>query len=90
MQKSKDAEEESVLKELDRISTALPADVVAVTVNSTEGKTPMEYADDYYDYNGYGQGSDYSGVILLIDMGSREMWISTSGMCIDAIGDFDM
>ena len=29
-------------------------DVVIVTSNDLQGKTPRDYADDYYDYNGYG------------------------------------
>ncbi|MDR1560450.1 MAG: TPM domain-containing protein, partial [Clostridiales bacterium] len=29
-------------------------DVVIVTVNSLDGKTPEAYADDYFDYNGFG------------------------------------
>ena len=28
-------------------------DVVILTVDSLDGKRPQEYADDYYDYNGY-------------------------------------
>ena len=28
----------------------------------------MDYADDYYDYNGYGLGDNKSGLLLLIDM----------------------
>ena len=40
-------------------------DVVVVVVSSLDGKTSQEYADDYYDYNGYGIGDDYSGVLFL-------------------------
>ncbi|MBQ3527207.1 MAG: TPM domain-containing protein [Clostridia bacterium] len=83
-------DELEILSELDRISTELSADVVVVTVTTTEDKSPMEFADDYFDYNGYGQGSDHSGVLLLIDMGGREMWISTTGLCIEAITDLDI
>lgn len=63
-------------------------EVVIVTVNSLDGKSAQDYADDYYDYNGYGVGDDYSGVLLLIAMDSREWWISTCGEAIYAITDY--
>ncbi|MBO4769916.1 MAG: TPM domain-containing protein [Clostridia bacterium] len=42
-----------------------------------------EYADDYYDYNGY---SD-DGVLLLVDMGGRGWATSTKGKAINALTD---
>ncbi len=62
-------------------------DIVILTTNSTGGKGIMAYADDYFDYNDYGRGSNYNGVIFVIDMGSRNMWISTSGSAINAMTD---
>lgn len=54
-------------------------DVVIVTVNSLDGKSVQTYADDYYDDNGYGYGDDYSGILLLLAMETREWYISTCG-----------
>ena len=85
-----DSEEAELTEKLDSVSVKNEADVVIVTVNSTGDLSPMEYADDYFDYNGYGQGEGRDGVLFLIDMGAREMWISTSGLCIDAIGDYEI
>ncbi len=85
-----DVEEEVLLERLESVSSEYGADVVIVTVNSTGDLSPMEYADDYFDYNGYGQGDDNSGVLLLMDMGGREMWISTCGFCIEAIDDYSI
>ncbi len=62
-------------------------DIVVVTANSSDGKTAEAYADDYYDYNGYGYGSEYSGVILYIDMGDRAWHISTCGKGIQVFTD---
>jgi len=62
-------------------------DIVVVTTNSTDGKTAEEYADDYYDYNGYGYDSEYSGALLLVDMGDRAWHISTCGKGIDVFTD---
>jgi uncharacterized protein len=64
-------------------------DVVIVTHSTpTDGQSLTDYADDFYDYNGYGIGSDHSGVLLLLDMDDREWVISTSGEAIDALTDY--
>ena len=52
-----------------------------------EGKSTMDYADDYYDYNGYGLGDNKSGILLLIDMNDRKIWISTIGDAIEYFTD---
>lgn len=81
------SQEVDVLKKLDEISDRQMFDVVIVTVNSTEGKTPMAFADDYYDYNGYGMGATHDGILLLISMGERDWYISTTGFGITAFTD---
>ena len=77
------AERTKLQSMLDEISNRQQFDVVIVTVDSLVGKSPMEYADDCYDYNGY--GSD--GVLLLVSMEYRDWWISTTGFGITAITD---
>lgn len=75
-------EEEIIL--LDALSDAgeaLGMDIVVVTADSLDGKTVRDYADDWYDYNGYRD----DGVLLLISMSTREWYISTSGNAIPAI-----
>ena len=80
-------EASELLAELDEISVRQQADIVVVTVDSLDGKTPMEYADDFYDYNGYGFGDAKDGVLLLISMENRDWWISTTGYGITALTD---
>lgn len=82
-----DSEESRLLAKLDEISERQQCDVVVATVNSLEGKTAMEYADDFYDYNGYGFGEDRDGIILLISMEDRDWWMSTCGYGITAFTD---
>lgn len=83
--------EESDLEELSRmLREDRSMDAVIVTVDSLDGRSPQAYADDYYDYHGYGMGSDYSGVLLLIAMDTRQWHISTCGRAIDAISDYDV
>ena len=82
-----DSEEKDLLGKLDEISDRQKCDVVVATVNSLEGKTAMEYADDFYDYNGYGYGEDRDGIILVISMEDRDWWMSTCGYGITAFTD---
>ncbi len=57
------------------------ADFVVVTVNDTDGKSHMDFADDYFDYNGYGLGDNYDGLLFLICMNPdhRGYYLSTCG-----------
>lgn len=82
-----DTEEAELLQELNEISVRQQFDIVVVTTESLDGKSAMEYANDFYDYNGYGFGDNYDGTLLLVDMGSREWWISTTGYGITALTD---
>ena len=37
-----------------------------------DGKTAQAYADDYYDYNGYGYGENDDGILLPSQYGRKE------------------
>lgn len=41
-------------------------------VHTLDGSTPMEYADDYYDYNGYGFGAGKDGILCYNTNGRKE------------------
>ena len=47
----------------------------------------MAYADDFYDYNGYGYGDSRDGILLLISMEERDWRISTCGYGITVFTD---
>lgn len=72
---------------LDSISEKHNVDVVIVTVNSTEGKEAEAFADDYFDYNGYGLGEDRSGLLMLRSLDPRYIHISTCGKAIEYFTD---
>lgn len=72
---------------LNEISERRQFDVVVVTVDSLSSKSAMAFADDYYDYGGYGMGADRDGVLLLVSMEERDWYISTRGYGITAITD---
>lgn len=80
-------EEAELLSSLDEISERQECDVVIATVNSLEGKTATAYADDLYDYNGYGFGEERDGILLLISMETRSWAISTCGEGITIFTD---
>ncbi len=81
-----EAEEALLLESMTVLSDKYKTDVIIVTTLSTGGKSNRDYADDFYDYGGYGLGAGYDGILLLVNFGSGRGWyISTYG---SAIGDF--
>ena len=70
----------SDIDELKRLTAQIAStynfDLVIVTETDIGGATPMNYADDYFDYNGFG-GRD--GCLFLQVTGTRDWWFSTSG-----------
>lgn len=65
-------------------------DIAVATVDDTNGKSSMKYAEDFYDDNGLGYDQGASGLILLIDMDNREIYISTAGIAIQYFNDDDI
>ena len=82
-----DSEESDLSDILDEISERQRVDIVVVTVDSMDGESAMVYADDFYDYNGYGFGNERDGILLLISMEERDWYISTTGYGITAVTD---
>ncbi|MDD4679279.1 MAG: TPM domain-containing protein [Clostridia bacterium] len=76
-----------IQSEIDQAVLEHNLDIVIVITDNTEAKSSMDFADDYYDYNGYGVGSDASGLLMLINMYDREIWISTTGEAIAIFSD---
>jgi len=78
----------SLQGEIDRLKSKHGLDIAIVITDDTEGKSSRDYADDFYDYNGFGLDDQYSGLLLLINMDIREIWISTTGMAIRIFTDY--
>ena len=57
-----------------------------VTTDDTDGKSAMEYADDFYDAQ-FPDDSEEDGILYLIDMDNREIYLSTSGLAIRYLTD---
>ena len=72
-------EDLELLAELDEISQRQQFDLVVVTAGSLDGKSSMDYADDFYGCNGYGFGEQRDGVLLLVNIADCDWWISAYG-----------
>ncbi|WP_313233881.1 TPM domain-containing protein [Tissierella praeacuta] len=73
--------------EANGLSNTYHMDIVIVTTKDTDGKTSREYADDFFDYESFGVGDNHDGILFLIDMDNREVYISTSGIGIKYLTD---
>lgn len=78
---------ESLNARADEVSEAYGCDVAVAFVSGTEGMSAQSYADDFYDYNGFGYGSDDSGILLLVDVTGRSYAVTTYGYGIYAFTD---
>lgn len=73
-----------VTAKLNDITDKYDMDVVVVLIDTLNGASKVEYADDYYDYNGYKD----DGCLLLLSIIDREWYISTKGYGITAFTDY--
>lgn len=89
-----ESEASQVLSKLQNVSDKYGIDVAVVTVSSMSeygyygSSASMNFADDYFDYNGFGRGSERSGLVLLLAMEERDWWISTRGSAIRTFTDY--
>ena len=85
---------------LDTTSERLGFDIAIVTVEDfttsemryegsggSRGYTVTDFADDVYDYYGFGYGENRDGCLLVLSMADRDWHISTCGYGITALSD---
>ena len=82
-----DSEEAALLEKLDELYERQKMEIVVLTTDTLEGMTPRDYADDMYDYSGFGYGEDRDGALLLISMEDNDWYISTHGYGITVFTD---
>lgn len=90
-----DEEEQLLAEQIAALIAKHQIDIVVVTTEDARGLSEVEYADDFYDYNGYGYdeagaefGTDRDGFLFLIDMDNRNIYISTRGGVIGLYNDY--
>lgn len=79
-------------RRMEELENKYATKVIILTTNKLEDEALsgrqysgiQAFAEDYYDYVVCG-GVETTGIILAIDMGSRKMWVSTTG---DEVGRF--
>jgi uncharacterized protein len=71
-----------------QIASTYDFDLVIVSETNIGSASPMDYADDYFDYNGYGLGKDRDGCLFLQVTESRDYWFSTSGRGIKILNSY--
>lgn len=64
--------------------------VVVVDSYYPEAVTIMGYADNYYDYGGYGVGPEADGIMFVVAMDTREWWLTTCGYGMIALNDYGL
>lgn len=82
-----DSEEEKLYNEVESYIEKTKYDIAIVTTDENNKRNEVEYADDFYDYNEFGYSDTRDGVLLLIDMDNRKVYISTTGYAIKIYDD---
>ena len=80
-------EEQKLYEKADNYIKKSNYDLAIVTINNNNKYSAMDYADDFFDYNNFGFNSSRDGLLILIDMDTRKIWVSTSGMAIKMYSD---
>ncbi|MDR2942228.1 MAG: TPM domain-containing protein [Treponema sp.] len=70
-----------------KIASAYNFDLVIVTEAGIGSAASKDYADDFFERNGYGFGAKHDGCLMLHVKGDREYWFSTSGRGITILND---
>lgn len=78
-----DDEEQSLYDKVKTFIDTYNMDFAIVTINENNKYSEVEYADDFYDYNDF----DINGLLFLIDMDNRQIYMSTSGTAINMYTD---
>lgn len=84
-----DSEVSEINDYLSAVSEEMEFDIVGVMINEGYDENSLRsFADDFYDYGGYGYGTEKDGAVFVVDMESRLMTLVTTGFGITAITDY--
>ena len=79
-------EEDALQKSAEFCKEQWNMNFLVVTTDDAEGKSSRAYADDFYDQR-FPEESEEDGVLYLIDMDNREIYLFTSGEAIRYLTD---
>lgn len=83
------AQEKELQERLYEITKEQKCYVIVVTVESIGEQSALDYAESYYRRNGFGYGTDKSGVMLLLAMRSRDYAIYAYGDGYERLSEDD-
>lgn len=87
-------QEQYLQEQIKQLSKKYETDIAIVTTNDTFGKNSGEYAQSFYMENNMGYEDtrevDKSGIVYLIDMYNREVYVATSGKARLLLTDGDV
>ena len=83
-----DSEEQKIYDKIMDYIDEFDMDMAIMTTNVNPRSDTLDYADDFYDYNYFGIGENFDGLLFIIDMYKREVGISTSGNAIIMYDDY--
>lgn len=81
-------EEKLILNSINEFISKYDMDMVIVTIDSNPRYSAQKFSDDFYDYNFFGKNKTRDGVLFLIDMDTRNFYISTTGEAIRLYNDY--
>jgi uncharacterized protein len=84
------AEEETLYNEIQEYIKKTNLDFALVTIDENNKTSAQAYADDFYDYNDFGISETYDGILFLIDMDTREIYMSTTGKAQTKYSDYEI
>jgi uncharacterized protein len=78
------SDKNNLINMINSVSAAYNFDLVIVTETDIGDTSPADYANDFFDYNGYRP----DGSLFLRVMGTRDYWFSTSGRGIKILNAY--
>lgn len=81
------SEESALSNMLNDITNRQQCEVAVAIVKSLNGKSAQSFVNDFYDYNGYGCGTNDDGILFLISMEECDWAIRTFGIAFTVFTD---
>lgn len=82
-----EAEKKQLEEQIRETKEQIHMDLAVLTVQEAKGKGPVDVADDFYEAQDLGIGTDHSGALYLIDMDNRQLYLSTEGKMVRYLTD---
>ena len=82
-------EQKDILDRLNALSQKHNSNIVILTCDNHSGPI-QDYADDYFDYNGFQADYNGNGILFMLSMYDREFAFSTSGNATEAFTDYGL